>query len=114
MNGMRFVMVKCGKNNASWYFKKLLRLRSTIDKEGLHTTTKKDKFKAKSFYSHLVTAQKVEQLLTKDHLSKVFPLSSVNCPVCDSDQESHGYLFVDCPFTKQVFVEISKWLGVFE
>ncbi|KAF4370733.1 hypothetical protein F8388_025112 [Cannabis sativa] len=56
----------------------------------------------------------INQLLTRDHLSKVFSLSSVNCPVCDSDQESHGYLFVDCPFTKQVFVEISKWLGVFE
>uniref|UniRef100_A0A803QNS5 Reverse transcriptase domain-containing protein n=1 Tax=Cannabis sativa TaxID=3483 RepID=A0A803QNS5_CANSA len=87
----------------SWYFKKLMKLRNTIDKDVLMAVGYSGKFKAKKFYLSLISAEKVtyhktvwhklkvskhrfilwqaiiEKLLTRDQLARFITLDSSIC-----------------------------------
>ncbi|XP_062103395.1 uncharacterized protein LOC133814454 [Humulus lupulus] len=126
------------KHDMSWYFKKLLRLSQIIDTSTLKQAVKGGKFRAKIFYSSLVSAQKVSyarsvwnklivpkhrfiywqilnsHLLTRDHLSRILPIHSTICPVCASANESHSHLFMECIFSRKLFGEVNCWLGIFQ
>ncbi|XP_060969680.1 uncharacterized protein LOC115713582 [Cannabis sativa] len=123
------------KPDASWYFKKLLRLRSTIDRSDIVNASKSGKFKTNIFYISANPMQKVDyanriwhkicipkhrfigwqainnQLLTRDHISKITLISYELCPVCLNDKETHAHIFMDCPFTLKVVADVNKWLG---
>uniref|UniRef100_A0A803QN61 Reverse transcriptase zinc-binding domain-containing protein n=1 Tax=Cannabis sativa TaxID=3483 RepID=A0A803QN61_CANSA len=123
------------KSDASWYFKKLLRLRSTIDRSDIVNACKSGKFKTSIFYISANPMQKVDytsqiwhkmcipkhrfigwqainnQLLARDHISKIMPIPDVLCPVCLDDKETHAHIFMDCPYTLKVVTDVSKWLG---
>ncbi|XP_062076005.1 uncharacterized protein LOC133780148 [Humulus lupulus] len=126
------------KQEMSWYFKKLLRLRQVTDEDSLRQAEKGGNFRIKHFYTSLVNAQSVvyaetmwnkllvpkhrfiywqifnSQLLTRDHLSRFLPISSALCPVCESEIETHSHLFMKCIFSRKVFGEINSWLGCFQ
>ncbi|XP_062102994.1 uncharacterized protein LOC133813986 [Humulus lupulus] len=125
------------KQDMSWHFKKLLKLRQITDEESLRQAEKGGKFRVKKFYTSLIYAQRVvyaetvwnkllvpkhrfiywqifnSQLLTRDHLSRFLPIQSSFCPVCDLVLETHSHLFMDCIFSRRLFGEVSSWLGVF-
>ncbi|KAM6577500.1 hypothetical protein CsatB_029337 [Cannabis sativa] len=124
------------RQDVSWYFKKLMKIRSSTNEISILRAEKGGKFHAKLFYNLQVEAQKVKysraiwnkliipkhrfilwqacnvQLLTRDHLSKFLFIPSILCPVCENDIETHTHLFFDCVFARKTFVEIGKWLGV--
>ncbi|XP_062093759.1 uncharacterized protein LOC133799776 [Humulus lupulus] len=120
------------KQEMSWYFKKLLRLKQVTDVASLGQAEKGGKFRVKHFYTSLVTAQKFVyagtvwnkllvpkkvfncHLLTRDHLRRFMPIPSALCPVCVSVNETHSHLFMECIFSRKLFGEISSWLGVFQ
>ncbi|XP_062085950.1 uncharacterized protein LOC133792059 [Humulus lupulus] len=121
----------------SWYIKKILRLRFFMDEDSLMLAVKGGKFHSKLFYFSLVAANSVgftktvwnklimpkhrfiywqifnSQLLTRDHLCRYIQLTSVLCPVCDSGVETHSHLFMECIYSRRVYEEIGRWLGVF-
>ncbi|XP_062103583.1 uncharacterized protein LOC133814668 [Humulus lupulus] len=87
------------KQEMSWYFKKLLRLRQVTDEASLRQAEKG------GFNSHL---------LTRDHLSRFMPIPTTLCLVCVSENETHSHLFMNCIFSRKIFGEISSWMGVFQ
>ncbi|XP_062103483.1 uncharacterized protein LOC133814552 [Humulus lupulus] len=121
----------------SWYIKKLLRLRHSIDEGSLLLAVKGGKFHSKHFYSSLISVHSVgyaktvwnklilpkhrfiywqifnNQLLTRDHLCRFMNISSAFCPVCESGLESHIHLFMECVYSRKVFDEVGRWLGFF-
>uniref|UniRef100_A0A803NFE9 Reverse transcriptase zinc-binding domain-containing protein n=1 Tax=Cannabis sativa TaxID=3483 RepID=A0A803NFE9_CANSA len=105
------------KQDVSWYFKKLMKIRSSTDEISILLAEKGGKFCAKLFYNLQVEAQEVKysravwnklivpkhififwqacnvQLLTRDHLSKFLSLPSTLCPVCENDIETYTHTF---------------------
>uniref|UniRef100_A0A803PLK1 Reverse transcriptase domain-containing protein n=1 Tax=Cannabis sativa TaxID=3483 RepID=A0A803PLK1_CANSA len=125
------------KMDDSWYFKKNLSLRETMDEDRMCLAVKGNKLRAKRYYDLLVEVDKVDyaravwdklivpkhrflfwqigntQLLTKDFLSQIMTISSALCPVCEVELETHEHLFFTCCFAKQVVVETSLGLESF-
>uniref|UniRef100_A0A803P4Q1 Reverse transcriptase domain-containing protein n=1 Tax=Cannabis sativa TaxID=3483 RepID=A0A803P4Q1_CANSA len=126
------------KNDTSWYFEKLLRLRHRTNEQSLQQAVKKGKFRAKLFYSNLRTVPRVDyarnvwhrlimpkhrfiywqvcnnHLLTRDNLRKLMSIDSSLCPVCESEIETHNHLFVDCLYTKRLAAATNSWFGNFQ
>ncbi|KAF4388532.1 hypothetical protein F8388_012509 [Cannabis sativa] len=126
------------KNDMSWYFEKLLRLRHRTNEQILQQAVKKGKFRAKLFYSNLLTVPRVDyarnvwhrlimpkhrfiywqvcnnHLLTRDNLRKLMSIDSNLCPVCENEIETHNYLFVDCLYTKRLAAATNSWFGNFQ
>uniref|UniRef100_A0A803NL01 Reverse transcriptase zinc-binding domain-containing protein n=1 Tax=Cannabis sativa TaxID=3483 RepID=A0A803NL01_CANSA len=102
LRGLSFWTVEF-KQDASWYFKKILRLHSTINESNVIAAVKRGKLSAKLFYLSYIQAHKVDyarniwnrmvhpkhrfvgwqivnnQLLTRDNLSRFLSISSPLC-----------------------------------
>ncbi|XP_060969632.1 uncharacterized protein LOC133036883 [Cannabis sativa] len=137
LRGLSFWTVEF-KQDESWYFKKFLRLCSTVNETMVTAAIKRGKFSAKLFYLSFIQAQKIDyarniwnrmivpkhrfigwqivnnQLLTRDNLSRFMPISSPLCPVYCRENELHQHLFVTCCFTRNMVDEITKWFGQFD
>ncbi|KAF4391511.1 hypothetical protein F8388_008915 [Cannabis sativa] len=109
----------------SWYFKKILSLRETMDEARMCLAVKGNKLRAKMYYDLLVEVDKVDyaravwdkrivpkhrflssqiantQLLPRDFLSQIMTISRTLCPVCEVEFETHDHLFFTCSFAKQ-------------
>uniref|UniRef100_A0A803QRF1 Reverse transcriptase zinc-binding domain-containing protein n=1 Tax=Cannabis sativa TaxID=3483 RepID=A0A803QRF1_CANSA len=114
------------KMDDSWYFKKILSLRETMDEARMCLAVKGNKLRAKMYYDLLVEVDKVDyaravwdkrivpkhrflssqiantQLLPRDFLSQIMTISRTLCPVCEVEFETHDHLFFTCSFAKQV------------
>ncbi|KAF4404136.1 hypothetical protein G4B88_014592 [Cannabis sativa] len=125
------------KQDASWYYKKLLRLRSVIGEADIMMAERKGKFQPKLFYVSLIHGQSAddarniwnrlilakhrfvgwqivnEQLLTRDKISKIMPIPTDMCPVCCTVMETHTHVFTICCHTQRVIQEVMSWCGVF-
>ncbi|KAF4374709.1 hypothetical protein F8388_020230 [Cannabis sativa] len=123
--------------NASWYYKKLLRLRSVIGEADIMMAERKGKFQPKLFYVSLIHGQSAddarniwnrlilakhrfvgwqivnEQLLTRDKISKIMPIPTDMCPVCCTVMETHMHVFTICCHMQRVIQEVMSWCGVF-
>ncbi|KAM6568819.1 hypothetical protein CsatB_016804 [Cannabis sativa] len=123
------------KPDLSWYFKKLLKIRNVTNANMVNQAVKGNKFKVNRFYNELIEADRTpytatvwhkyivpkhrfmfwqiinENLLTRDHLSRFFPIHSGLCLVCDDAPESHNHLFFECIFTRNLIVFVEKWAG---
>ncbi|XP_060967001.1 uncharacterized protein LOC133035175 [Cannabis sativa] len=123
------------KPDLSWYFKKLLKIRNVTNANMVNQAVKGNKFKVNRFYNELIGPIRTpytatvwhkyivpkhrfmfwqiinENLLTRDHLSRFFPIHSGLCLVCDDAPESHNHLFFECIFTRNLIVFVEKWAG---
>ncbi|XP_062111255.1 uncharacterized protein LOC133822828 [Humulus lupulus] len=122
--------------DVSWYWRKLIKLRSAFSYDVLVALVTKGKLNLSRLYNHLIQKDKANfdkvvwcnlsvlkhrfilwqsvlgHLLTRDNLIHCrVQVESIMCPVCALEGESHGHLFFDCPFSQQVLKQISKWLG---
>ncbi|KAF4399836.1 hypothetical protein G4B88_021050 [Cannabis sativa] len=100
--------------------------RHRTNEQSLQQAVKKGKFRAKLFYSNLLTVPRVDyarnvwhrlimpkhrfiywqvcnnNLLTRDNLRKLMNIDSSLCPVCENEIETHNHLFVDCLYTRRL------------
>ncbi|XP_062097435.1 uncharacterized protein LOC133803386 [Humulus lupulus] len=122
--------------DVSWYWKRLLKLRDIFPGCRLDEAVHLGKLSLKFLYHRLINKDRVVyanvvwnsltvpkhrfilwqatlgHLLTRDNLSRChLELSSVLCPVCEVEQESHAHLFFECHFSWQVRALVEKWLG---
>ncbi|KAM6542835.1 hypothetical protein CsatB_007282 [Cannabis sativa] len=98
---------------------------------------RKGKFQSKLFYVSLIQEQNAdyarniwnrlilpkhrfigwqienEQLLTRDKISIIMPISTDVCPVCCTVMETHSHVFTNCCYTQRVIQEVMSWCGVF-
>ena len=52
-----------------------------------------------------------QKLLTRDWLHQcIVPLTSLCCPVCSQEDESHSHLFFECAFSRIVLQAVHGWL----
>ncbi|KAF4357844.1 hypothetical protein G4B88_027021 [Cannabis sativa] len=125
------------KDDASWYFKKILSIRVNLDEAKLQQATKGDKFSAKKCYNSLVGETPFacataiwdtlvipkhrfifwqivnSHLLTRDYLHHIMVTPNNLCPVCEAEVETHDHIFFNCYYTSQVFEAVNRWLGDF-
>ncbi|KAM6563624.1 hypothetical protein CsatB_023622 [Cannabis sativa] len=125
------------QQDASWYFKKLLRLCSIIGEDDVKAAVRRGKFHSKLFYVSFVQVPTVEyakniwnrlilpkhrfigwqlvneQLLTRDNISIFIEIPNENCPVCGTERETHSHLFYSCYLTQKIIKEIMSWCGYF-
>ncbi|KAF4352150.1 hypothetical protein F8388_012274 [Cannabis sativa] len=125
------------KDDASWYFKKILSIRENLDEAKLQQAARGDKFSAKKCYNSLVGETPFayanaiwdtlvlpkhrfifwqianSHLLTRDYLHHIMVTPNNLCPVCDSEVETHDHIFFNCYYTSQVFEAVNRWLGDF-
>uniref|UniRef100_A0A803PY01 Reverse transcriptase domain-containing protein n=1 Tax=Cannabis sativa TaxID=3483 RepID=A0A803PY01_CANSA len=123
------------KQDATWYFKKLLNLRVSTSEAELNLVVNGKKFHASKFYNMQLKENKVNyvgavwdklvlpkhrfiywqvvntQLITRDLLNRFVSIQDVNCPVCNQAEENHKHVFFECPFSKQVAAKVKEWLG---
>uniref|UniRef100_A0A803PAJ1 Reverse transcriptase zinc-binding domain-containing protein n=1 Tax=Cannabis sativa TaxID=3483 RepID=A0A803PAJ1_CANSA len=126
------------KEDISWYFKKILSLRDSLDETTLRQATRGNKFSAKRCYNLFVEESQAvnagaiwdklvvpkhrfiywqifnTHLLTRDYLQQILVIPSNLCPVCDSALETHDHLFFTCSYAIQVFAAVNKWMGNFQ
>ncbi|XP_062089542.1 uncharacterized protein LOC133796077 [Humulus lupulus] len=113
--------------DVSWYWRRLVKLRSIFSTNSLAAAVKKDKLCLKLLYYRLLNRERVEfanvvwcslavpkhrfilwqaclgHLLTRDKLHYCnLEMPSLLCPVCEMEQESHAHLFFVCPFSQQL------------
>ncbi|KAF4387273.1 hypothetical protein G4B88_020288 [Cannabis sativa] len=96
---------------ATWYFKKLSKLRESIDKHAMMDAGSTCKFKVKLFHLSLVDNDRVSYHIL---ISNRIVVLKHKCPVCDLGNESHSHLFFSCDFTGKVFAEITMWFGTYD
>ncbi|XP_062088587.1 uncharacterized protein LOC133795153 [Humulus lupulus] len=124
------------QTDVSWYWRKLIKLRSVINGEMLEKVMVQNKLKTSKLYSQLVNTDKVPfahvvwcnltlpkhrfilwqaslgHLLTRDNLLRChLQLASTLCPICELQQECHEHLFFQCQFSQQVRNRVASWLG---
>ncbi|XP_062085627.1 uncharacterized protein LOC133791723 [Humulus lupulus] len=122
--------------DVSWYWRRLVKLRSIFSDISLAAAVKGDKLCLKLLYYSLLNRERVEfadvvwcsmavpkhrfilwqaslgHLLTRDKLHQCnLELPSLLCPVCELEQESHAHLFFACPFSQQLRAHLLDWLG---
>ncbi|XP_062075318.1 uncharacterized protein LOC133779363 [Humulus lupulus] len=113
--------------DVSWYWRRLVRLRTVFSANSLAEALKNDKLCLKVLYHRLLNRERVAfanvvwcslvvpkhrfilwqatlgHLLTRDKLHYCnLDLPSLLCPVCELEQESHAHLFFVCPFSQQI------------
>ncbi|XP_062103340.1 uncharacterized protein LOC133814390 [Humulus lupulus] len=123
-------------SDVSWYWCKLVNLKSVITAEVLEKSVKNNKVNVSNLYVQLLNKEKVSfahvvwcnltlpkhkfilwqatlgHLLTTNNLVRChMQLNSVMCPTCDMQQESHDHLFFQCQFSQLVRIRIAEWLG---
>ncbi|KAF4392186.1 hypothetical protein G4B88_026175 [Cannabis sativa] len=111
------------KLDASWYFKKILRLRSTINESLIMAAELRVQRVdyARNIWDRLILPKHRfigwqivnDQLLTRDNISKIMSIPSDSCPVCCMEKESHHHLFINCYYTRSVISEVTTWSGDF-
>ncbi|KAF4388828.1 hypothetical protein F8388_019007 [Cannabis sativa] len=125
------------KDDASWYFKKILSIRVNLDEAKLQQAARGDKFSAKKCYNSLVGETPFayanaiwdtlvlpkhrfifwqianSHLLTRDYLHHIMVTPNNLCPVCEVEVETHDHIFFNCYYTSQVFEAVNRWLGEF-
>ncbi|XP_062113231.1 uncharacterized protein LOC133824364 [Humulus lupulus] len=122
--------------DVSWYWKKIVNLRAVFPSKNLEEAVKNNKICLRDLYNRLLNKDRVTfanvvwcsltlpkhrfilwqatlgHLLTRDKLHYYeMKLSSLLCPVCEEEQESHSHLFFACPFSHQVKAKLEDWLG---
>ncbi|XP_062097539.1 uncharacterized protein LOC133803465 [Humulus lupulus] len=122
--------------DVSWYWRRLVKLRSVFSDISLAAAMKGDKLCLKVMYYSLLNRKRVEfadvvwcsmavpkhrfilwqaslgHLLTRDKLHQCnLELPSLLCPACELEQESHAHLFFACPFSQQLRAHLLDWLG---
>nr|XP_009794770.1 PREDICTED: uncharacterized protein LOC104241523 [Nicotiana sylvestris] len=53
-----------------------------------------------------------EKLYTKDRLAKWGIVSNMDCPLCESEDESREHLFFLCKYSESVWSRLLKWQGI--
>ncbi|XP_062103417.1 uncharacterized protein LOC133814477 [Humulus lupulus] len=121
--------------DVSWYWRKLIKLSTVINAGFLAEASVKNKLHTSKLYELLVHKDRVPfyhvvwcnlsmpkhrfilwqatlgHLLTRDNLIKChLQISSELCPVCELQQECHGHLFFQCPFSQMVRQRVASWL----
>ncbi|XP_062100396.1 uncharacterized protein LOC133806292 [Humulus lupulus] len=124
------------QTNVSWYWRKLIKLKSVINGEMLDKAMVNNKLKTSKLYLQLVNKERVpfahvvwcnltlpkhrfvlwqaslRHLLTRDNLLRChLQLASILCPICELQQECHEHLFFQCQFSQQVRNRVAGWLG---
>ncbi|XP_062089422.1 uncharacterized protein LOC133795953 [Humulus lupulus] len=122
--------------DVSWYWRKLIKLSTIINAGILAEASVKNKLHTSKLYDLLVHKDRVpfyhvvwcnlsmpkhrfilwqatlRNLLTRDNLIKChLQISSELCPVCELQQECHGHLFFQCPFSQMVRQRVASWLN---
>ncbi|XP_060959193.1 uncharacterized protein LOC115699979 [Cannabis sativa] len=111
------------QQDASWYFKKLLRLCSIIGDDDVKAAVRRvltDNY-AKNIWNRLILPKHRfigwqlvnEKLLTRDNISRFIVIPNENCPVCGTERETHSHLFYSCCLTQKIIKEIMSWCGYF-
>ncbi|XP_074293517.1 uncharacterized protein LOC141620582 [Silene latifolia] len=63
-------------------------------------------------HSFLVWVQQHNGLNTKDKLQKIGVNMDSICCICGQDREDNNHLFFSCQYSRQIIMEIGKWLGM--
>ncbi|KAL6555052.1 hypothetical protein OROGR_006310 [Orobanche gracilis] len=124
-------------NNASYFFKKMMKLRSFVkDAPDWRVQQSTPNFLGKKFYELLrPSITKVNwkefmmnnfaspkaklilwlalrgRLATKERLAKFTTLPDINCVFCNSDIESVNHITLNCSVVQQVWKAIMAWFG---
>ncbi|XP_062075488.1 uncharacterized protein LOC133779554 [Humulus lupulus] len=124
------------KNDVSWYWRKLVNLKSIFSLGDLEDAVKNSKINLRRLYVQLLNKERVHfanvvwcnlevpkhmfilwqdtlgHLLTRDKLVHChMNIDSLLCPICELEQETHAHLFFDCLFSQQVRSKVTSWLG---
>ncbi|XP_062075299.1 uncharacterized protein LOC133779343 [Humulus lupulus] len=115
------------QQDVSWYWRKIVNMRVVFPSKILDEAAKSNKISLRAVYNRMLNKDRVSfanvvwctidlpkhrfilwqatlgHLLTRDKLHFCqLKLSSLLCPVCEEEQESHSHLFFACPFSQQV------------
>ncbi|XP_062080507.1 uncharacterized protein LOC133785272 [Humulus lupulus] len=125
------------KTDVSWYWRKLVNLKSVITCGNLEDAIKNSKINLRKLYVQMQNKERVHfanvvwcnlavpkhrfilcqatlgHLLTQDKLVHChLSIASLLCPICELKQETHSHLFFDCHFSQQVRSKVASWLGI--
>ncbi|XP_062113363.1 uncharacterized protein LOC133824490 [Humulus lupulus] len=102
------------KEDCSWYWRKLCRLKDRFKPAAILSAGAQGKFQSSRLYNSLLVQQRVvnSQLLTRDNLSRMHVhVTTMICPVCERNRDSYSHLFFYCILSQLLVKSIFDWLG---